>query len=295
MGPFLRSIRRMSARGNLRAVALTKLGRKQEAATTISEVLRRDPENAITHANMGSKLLHEGRAKEAGNSFREALRLEPGNEWRGRGPDSSAAPRPATPFTGSSCGTPFFMGRLNPQVQFGLMVGMFFLSLPRAGGHKVQSHSRAMAAGCSSRTPLVVVSTWLADPLFNLLLRVHPLGRHAVNGREKWQGTVLGFYILLTFACLGLWLSMRAEDLLFAAAALIFAGMPMTSAIILPTVWAASSCGALAAWRRRLPRWQVCWACGRGAAHSVHGVPGCDHLRGCIDVGVGGDEPVSNT
>ncbi len=215
---------------NLRAVALTKLGRKQEAGATISEALRRDPENAITHANMGWKLLHEGRAKEAGNSFREALRLEPGNEWARQGLVTALKAR--NPIYGLFLRYALFMGRLNPQVQFGLMVGMFFLPrLVRAvtkSNPTLEPYGRWLLIAYT----VVVVSTWLADPLFNLLLRVHPLGRHAVNGREKWQGTVLGFYILLTFACLGLWLSMRAEDLLFAAAALIFAAMPMTSAIM---------------------------------------------------------------
>ncbi len=215
---------------NLRAVALTKLGRKQEAGATISEALRRNPENAITHANMGWKLLHEGRAKEASHSFREALRLEPGNEWARQGLVTALKAR--NPIYGLFLRYALFMGRLKPQVQFGLMIGMLFL--PRAIRAVTKTNATLEPYG---RWLLIVyttlvVSTWLADPLFNLLLRLHPLGRHAVNAREKWQGSVLGVFIVLSLGALGLWLRTRNEDLLFAAAAIIFAAMPMTSAFM---------------------------------------------------------------
>lgn len=215
---------------NLRAVALTKLGRKQEAGATIKEALRRNPENAITHANMGWKLLHEGRAKEAGNSFREALRLEPGNEWARQGLVTALKAR--NPIYGLFLRYALFMGRLDPKVQFALIIGMLFLPrLVRAAtkaNPTLEPYGRWLLVAYTA----LAVSTWLADPLFNLLLRLHPLGRHAVNGREKWQGTVLGLFIVCSLGALGLWLKTHHDDFRYAAGALIFAAMPMTSAIM---------------------------------------------------------------
>src|SRR5436190_4860629 len=42
---------------NIRAMALVKLGRKQEAGLTIDTALQRDPDNALSHANRGWTLL----------------------------------------------------------------------------------------------------------------------------------------------------------------------------------------------------------------------------------------------
>ncbi len=214
---------------NLRAVALTKLGRKQEAGATIANALRRNPENAVTHANMGWKLLHEGRAKEAGESFREALRLEPGNEWARQGLVTALKAR--NPVYGLFLRYALFMGRLKPQVAIALIVGVFLLPrlvnavTAKSPTFKPYGHWLLIVYAA------LVVSTWLADPLFNLLLQLHPLGRHAVNTREKWQGTVLGLFILTTLGALTAWWLRHEDDLLTAALALIFAAMPTTRAI----------------------------------------------------------------
>lgn len=67
--------------GNLRAMALVKLGRRAEAGATMEEALARDPDDAFTHANRGWGLLHEGDPARALEHFREALRLEPGLDY----------------------------------------------------------------------------------------------------------------------------------------------------------------------------------------------------------------------
>ena len=79
---------------NLRAMALVQLGRKDEAAATLGSALADDPENALTHANQGWALLHQGDHAKALEHFREALRLDP--ELRmGAGRDRRGAEGPA--------------------------------------------------------------------------------------------------------------------------------------------------------------------------------------------------------
>ena len=70
---------------NLRAMALTKLGRTAEAGATLASTLARDPEDPSSHANQGWNLLHEGEPAKALEHFREALRRDP----------SSITPAPA--------------------------------------------------------------------------------------------------------------------------------------------------------------------------------------------------------
>ena len=70
---------------NVRAAALVKLGRGAEAGRTLDAALAREPESAVTHANMGWTLLERGDHAKAQEHFREALRLAPQQEWAREG------------------------------------------------------------------------------------------------------------------------------------------------------------------------------------------------------------------
>jgi Tfp pilus assembly protein PilF len=62
---------------NMRAMALVRLNRRDEAGATIATALARNPEIAFSHANQGWTLLHQGDHRRAIEHFREALRLDP--------------------------------------------------------------------------------------------------------------------------------------------------------------------------------------------------------------------------
>src|SRR5262249_2143492 len=66
---------------NMRALALVKLGRQGEPGRTPEPSLARDPDNAMTHANMGWALLEKAETAKSLDHFREALRLDPELEW----------------------------------------------------------------------------------------------------------------------------------------------------------------------------------------------------------------------
>ena len=73
---------------NLRAMALVKLGRRDEAQATISQTLADDPEDAFSHANRGWAYLHENDPEESVGAFprgaahRAGLRMGPGRARR---------------------------------------------------------------------------------------------------------------------------------------------------------------------------------------------------------------------
>lgn len=62
-------------------MALTQLGHKDEAASSLETALFRDPENAWTHANRGWQQLQHGDREQGMDHFREALRLDPTMDW----------------------------------------------------------------------------------------------------------------------------------------------------------------------------------------------------------------------
>jgi len=70
---------------NLRAMALVKLGRRTEAGQAIDTALARNPDSAFTHANQGWTFLEANDPQKALEHFREALRLDPENEWARQG------------------------------------------------------------------------------------------------------------------------------------------------------------------------------------------------------------------
>jgi hypothetical protein len=51
-----------------------------------------------------------------------------------------------------------------------------------------------------------VLATWLGEPLSNLFLRLHPLGRHALSRDERNAASATGVLLLLGVAYLFLFL-----------------------------------------------------------------------------------------
>jgi tetratricopeptide (TPR) repeat protein len=188
---------------NIRAMALVRLGRKAEAGATIGEALAREPENATTHANMGWTLLHQGDPKKAMHHFAEALRLNPDMEWARAGIVEALKAR--NPLYRMFLAYFLFMARLGPNAQWGVIIGGYL------GSRVLRVISNNNAALAPYLRPVIIayvvfaISTWLAYPLFNLLLRVHPLGRHALSADQRWGSNWLGLAMLGALAALAAW------------------------------------------------------------------------------------------
>ncbi len=188
---------------NLRAIALVKLGRRSEAGATIDAALRRNPDNAVTHANQGWTLLDKGQPKEALEHFREALRLDPTNEWARRGIIEALKARH---FIYALMLRYFlFMSKFSRQGQWGIILGAYF-------GNQVL---RAIAANNPALAPWVLplrilyvafaIMTWIASPLFNLLLRLNKFGRMVLSQEQivasNWIGLTLLAALISSAGC----------------------------------------------------------------------------------------------
>ncbi len=185
---------------NLRAIALVKLGKKSEAGATIDAALRRNPDNAVTHANRGWTLLEQGDPKAALEHFREALRLDPGNEWARQGIVEALKARNV--IYGLMLRYFLFMAKFSRQGQWGIVLGAYF-------GNQVL---RAIAAASPTLAPWVLplrilyaafaLMTWIASPLFNLLLRLNRFGRLALSRDQIVASNWIGLTILLALLSL---------------------------------------------------------------------------------------------
>jgi tetratricopeptide (TPR) repeat protein len=185
---------------NARAAALVKLGRGDEAEQTLRGALARDPEDANTHANAGWAALHKGQTRQALESFEQALRYEPGHDWAKAGLVEALKAR--NPLYRLMLGYFLWMSQLSDGARFGIIIGGYV-------GYRLLGNYAAQNPGIQPLVMPVLVTylvfallTWVAQPLFNLLLRLHPKGRHALTGRQRLNSTVFG---LMAAGALGLW------------------------------------------------------------------------------------------
>lgn len=198
---------------NLRAMALVKLGRKAEAGATIERTLARDPDNAFSHANQGWTLLEQGQRKKAMDHFRESLRLDPTNEWTQSG--LVEAIKAGNPIYAVMLKYFLWMQKLSDRARWGILLGGFFGSRVLAGISKANPDLAPWVLPIRVLYITFALLTWLAHPLFNLMLFLHPHGRHALNKDQRGQATWVGLCLALALGTLGIWLiSGRNDDYL---------------------------------------------------------------------------------
>jgi len=220
---------------NLRAMALVKLGRRDEAARTMGDALARDPENATSHANQGWTLLHRGDHRQARIHFREALRLDPTLDWAKAGMVESLK----SGFWPYKALLLFWlwMARLSGRAQWGVIIGGWI------GSRIIRTIAQNNPAAGKFLWPIFycyvafALATWLAYPLLNLLLRLHPDGKYALSREQLWQANLVGLLLASVIASLGLFLKTQIDGLLAVAAVSGLLIFPVVTLFTAPRGW----------------------------------------------------------
>ena len=168
---------------NSRAFALTKLGRQDEAHATIEGALEDDPEDSNTFANLGWTYMHQGEHKQAMEHFREALRLEPENEWARNGMVHALKSK----YLVYRLLLKFYLwlSVLPPKARMGVLIGLYVAI----------RLLRAVARSYPDMMPLFIpvfviyglfiYLTWTGTQFFNTLLRFNKFGRCVLNDKER--------------------------------------------------------------------------------------------------------------
>ena len=175
---------------NLRAMALMKLNRMNEAAETVDYALRQDPEDTFSHSNKGWLLIEQGRYDEAVNTFREALRFAPGNEYARDG--LKEAIKGKNWLYRGVLRYALFMGKLSERNQWLLIIGAYVAIRIISN---VADSNKALQPFLIPLVGLYLVfafATWIGVPLSNLVLRLHPIGKHALTTVEKRDSSLIG-------------------------------------------------------------------------------------------------------
>lgn len=186
---------------NLRAMALVRLGRKEEATATVDFALHRAPENAFSHANQGWNCLHRNEPKRAQEHFREALRLEPDLDYARDGMLEALKAR--NPIYRGMLAYFLWMNRLGAQYQWGIILGSYF------GGRLLVQTARNYPEYQVLWWILIglfyafVYLTWTAVPMFNLFLRLDRFGRHVLSHDQRVASNWFGAFFFAALGALG--------------------------------------------------------------------------------------------
>ncbi len=209
---------------NLRAVALTKLGRREEAAAAMETALDLNPENAATHANKGWAALHDREPKEAMEHFREALRLEPDLDWARAGIVEAMKAR--NPIYRWLLAWFLWLSGLSPRVQMGLVIGIVI-------GQSVLVSLTQSVPALAPIAPFLIYGylgfvwmTWVSSRLFNVVLMFNKFGRLVLSDRERRESLIVACYLALGLGVV------LVDAIFFGFVGLFFLGFPFLAALI---------------------------------------------------------------
>lgn len=209
---------------NVRAMALLRQGKKDNAEAAIQSALANDPEDAASHTSQGWICLNRGERDRALEHFREALRLDPRMDMAREG--VLEALRTKYPIYRVLFSYYQWMSRFNVGVQRGIIVGAFV----------AQASLRVVlndfpAAG-SVIMPLLVLYaafvflTWTGRSTFDVLLRFNPLGRLALTYNQVVASNWVGGCLVGAIVSLCLLPLTQFEGPLLSAAAFALLAIP---------------------------------------------------------------------
>jgi tetratricopeptide (TPR) repeat protein len=204
----------------IRGLAQAQLGDKQGADATFLAALERNPESSNALAGRGFAMLHAGRMNEAVESYRDALRIDPSNEMARAGLVEALKAR--NPIYAVILGRLLWLSRLSGRALIAFFVGWFVLNRAIQALSRVPE-TRPLAFVLLGVYLLVVWLSFAASPLFNLLLRLDPLGRHALTDEQRQEANIVG--LLVAFGLPVAVLALVTQSLPLAQLAAILLGL----------------------------------------------------------------------
>jgi tetratricopeptide (TPR) repeat protein len=165
------------------AIVQNTAGKPALALESIRECLRLDPQDAEAHAARGWALLHAARAGEAEHHFREALRLDPAKDYAKEGFVRSLKAR--HPVYRVILRYLLWMSRQRTVVRFGVVGTLLVGRKVIEAALKEAPQLAWVLVPVAVVFVLLLLTTWAADPVFNLMVRRDPEGRHLLSPRQR--------------------------------------------------------------------------------------------------------------
>jgi tetratricopeptide (TPR) repeat protein len=188
---------------HFRSLALTKLGRQQEAERDQEVLLAADPNDPYTHAARGWTLLEQGETDKAREHFLESLRLDPNNQEARAGLVNALKARHF--IFGVALRCLLYLDRFRSWAIWIFFIGLFvgLRQLDRLTSSYAQ-FTVAMALFKAAFFACFYLIL-LAHPLFNLVLRLDRDGRRALTPDQIRASNWHAMSLLMALALGLLW------------------------------------------------------------------------------------------
>lgn len=180
---------------NVRANVLTKLNRKDEASSTVENILNENPEDDYSHANVGWVELENGNLKRALEHFKEALSINPNFEYARQG--MSTALKSKNFLYRLYLKYSFWIAKQSSRNQWIFIIGIYL----------AYRFSVKLLAGLGLTyiaIPLIVLyllfalGSWLMEPLSNTILNFDSYGKYLLDNDEKKSGFAFGALVIFS-------------------------------------------------------------------------------------------------
>lgn len=229
----------------LRALVLQVRGRADEADSAFLNALIRDPGDAFAYAGRGWSMLRSGGdARDAAAHFQQALHIQPDSEWAREG--LVAALKARNPVYRQLLRFFLWMGSLSPRTRMLVVFGGLF------GYNALRRTAAENPALAPAIWPVLalwiafVLLSWTADPLFDSLLRLDPVGRAALTPDRRRASTLVLATLAAALALACASLATGAPRLELAAFVFGFLVLPVAGTFRCEPGWPRRTMAALA-------------------------------------------------
>ncbi|MEO5368123.1 MAG: tetratricopeptide repeat protein [Magnetococcus sp. WYHC-3] len=181
---------------NLRGMAMAKMRKCDDAIEVVKSSLAKDPDNDLTHANMGWLQLRKGNYSSALDHFRESLRINPEQAWAREGLVEALKAR--NPIYGFILRYFLWIGTFSPRAQIMIMVGIYVFSRVINSVMKTVPDYQWVGSTIMICYAIFAFSTWMASPFFNLILLLNKHGRYALSRSKFGEAVAFGAGLVIS-------------------------------------------------------------------------------------------------
>jgi tetratricopeptide (TPR) repeat protein len=174
----------------LRTMALNHLADSDEAESAALHAVSLDPDSDFAHTALGWTHLRNGNYAGADLAFREALRLNPNNDGAREGLAEVLKAKfwPYRLWHKYA----FWVASLTKGRYWIFFLAVYFAQRLLRFISKEFPDYRWLSAPIALALTLLVFGTWFAEPVANLILRLHPYGRLLQSKQQRRASTVFG-------------------------------------------------------------------------------------------------------